>query len=61
MITQAGLGREGAVVSLWPNTESNIDMAKLLIFNRKIEKVLDFLTACRLYIRIRIREVLVEE
>ena len=36
-------------------------MAKPLIFNRDVEKVLGFLMACRLSIRIKIRNDLVEE
>lgn len=44
-----------------PNIKSNVEVAKPQIFNGKTEKVLDFLMACRLYIRIRIREVVEEE
>ena len=42
-------------------TRSNIKVAKLQIFNRNISKVLEFLMACRLYIRIKMRNVLVKE
>ena len=43
------------------NTESNIKVAKLLIFDRDISKVLDFLIIYKLYIGIRIRNILVEK
>jgi len=41
--------------------ESNIEMAKLPIFNRKAEKVRGFITVCRLYLRIRMRRATVEK
>ena len=44
-----------------PNTRSNVEVAKPQTFNGKAEKVSEFLTACRLYIRIRMREVIIEE
>jgi len=42
-------------VALRPNTRLNVEVAKLLIFNRKVRQILGFLTAYRVYIRIRIR------
>ena len=42
----AGVGAEATVV-LQLNTGSNIEVAKLQMFNGKIGKVLGFLTACR--------------
>ena len=36
-------------------------MAKLQTFNRKTRKVSGFLTLCKLYIRIRIKEIVVKE
>jgi len=44
-----------------PNIESNIKIAKSLIFNRETSNVVDFLIACRLYIRIKMRNMIVEE
>ena len=44
-----------------PNTRSNIDVAKPQIFNREMSKVLGFLIACRLYIKMRMRKVVVEK
>ena len=46
---------------LQPNTRSNIDIDKLLIFSGKARYVLEFLIAYRLYIRIKIRKAIVEE
>ena len=43
------------------NTESNIEMAKLLVFNGEVERVGGFITACKLYLRMRIRETTVEK
>ena len=44
-----------------PNTSSNVEVIKLQTFNEDMSKVLGFLIACRLYIRMRIREAVVEE
>jgi len=52
-------GAEAAISQ--PNTRLNIEVTKLQIFNEEASKVLEFLTACRLYIRIRMRDVLVEK
>ena len=44
-----------------PNTRSNVKVAKLQKFNRKTEKVLGFLTVYKLYIKIRMKEIVVKE
>jgi len=49
------------VVALRPNTMSNIEVVKLPTFNGNAIKVLEFIMACKLYIRMRIRDVLVEK
>jgi len=49
-----------AVVSQ-PNTEFNVEVAKLQTFDRATGKILGFLTACKLFIRMRIREPVIEE
>jgi len=36
-------------------------MAKPLIFNREANKILEFLMAYKLYIKIRMRDILVEK
>ena len=36
-------------------------MAKLLVFNREASRVVKFITACKLYLKMKIREVAVEE
>ena len=47
----AGRGVEG----------SHKEMAKPPVFNREAGKILEFLTACRLYIKMRMREAMVEK
>ena len=44
-----------------PNIGSNTEVAKLLVFNGSSEKVSDFIIACKLYIRMRMREEIVEK
>jgi len=51
----AGRGIEGS------NTGSYMEAAKLPVFNGEAEKVGGFITVCRLYLRIKIRETTVEE
>ena len=43
------------------NTGSNIEVAKLLVFNGKANRVGEFIIACRLYLKIRMRGTTVEE
>ena len=53
---------EGAeVVEEGFNMGSNIKVAKLPVFNGETEKAGGFITACRLYLRIKIREISVKE
>ena len=59
LIVQASLGGEAAISK--SNTRSNIEVVKLQTFNGKVSKVSDFLTACKLFIRLRMRDVAVEE
>ena len=44
-----------------PSTKSNIEVAKLQVFNSTSEKVLGFVTAYKLFLRMRIKETIVEE
>jgi len=60
LIVQAELEGEEVVVVSQPNTRSNVEVAKLQTFNGAENKMSDFLTAYRLYIRIRIRNAAVE-
>jgi len=43
------------------NMGPQIKVAKLLVFNGEVERVGRFVTACRLYLRIKMREATVEE
>ena len=56
----AAVARE-AVVVFQSNTRSNIEVAKLQIFNREASKISGFLIVYRLYIRIRMRDVVIEK
>jgi len=55
------LGGEVATTVPRHNTGSNIEVTKLQMLNGKVGKVLEFLTACKLFIRIRMRDVTVEK
>jgi len=43
------------------NTGPHMEVAKPAIFNREAGKVGEFVVACRLYLRMKMREVTVEE
>ena len=58
MLTEKGAG-EGATER--PNAEPNIEVAKLLIFSRKARNVAEFIIAYKLFLRIKMKEVAVEE
>jgi len=57
---RGGAGGERVVTSR-PNVRSNIEVAKLPTFNREASRVSGFLMAYRLYIKIKMRDVIVEE
>jgi len=44
-----------------PNMGPHMEVAKLAIFNREAEKVGEFVIACRLYLRMKMREATVEK
>ena len=44
-----------------PNTRSNVEVAPLQTFNKNIEKIRDFVTVCKLFLRIKIRKATIEE
>jgi len=58
---QIAVERRRAVIAKKPNTRSNIEMVKLPIFNRKTNQIVEFIIACRLYLRMKMRDVSVEE
>ena len=43
------------------NLEPHVEVAKPAIFNGEAEKVGEFVTTCRLYLRMKMREMMVEE
>jgi len=51
----AGRGTEG------PNTGAHMKVARLLVFNREAERVGGFITACKLYLRMKMREATAEK
>jgi len=56
-----GAKREIAKAIFRSNTKLNVEVAKPQIFNKKMSKVLGFLTTCKLYIQIRMRNVVIKE
>ena len=52
---------EGGEITKGPSTRFNIKMVKLLVFNREAEKVGDFIIACKLYLKMKIRKTIVEK
>ena len=59
----AGGGGAGGMErgTMGSNMESHVEVAKPAIFNGEIEKVGGFVTACRLYLRMKMRKATVEE
>jgi len=58
LAVQGGVGTGGATGS---NMGSHVEVAKPAIFNGETGKVGGFITACRLYLRMKMRETTVEE
>jgi len=59
IVEAAAIGVGGATEE--SNTESNIEVAKPPVFNRKAGKVRGFITVCKLYLRMRMRGTMVKE
>ena len=56
-----GMEAEEAAAAPWPNTGSNVEVAKPQTFNGEASKISRFLIAYKLYIRMRISEVVIKE
>jgi len=50
-------GEKTTTVALRLNTRSNVKVAKLPMFDRDANKVVDFVIVCKLYIRIKMRKI----
>ena len=59
LAAQGGAGTGGGVMG--SNTGPHMEVAKPAIFNGEAEKVGGFITACRLYLRMKLRGTTVEE
>ena len=59
LVAQGGAGAGGAVMG--SNAGPHMEVAKPAIFNREAGKVGGFITACRLFIRMKLRGTTVEE
>jgi len=54
-----GAGAEREVME--SNMRSQMEIVKLPVFNGEVGRVGGFITTCKLYLRMKIREVMVEE
>jgi len=54
------MGREEKM-ALEPIHGFQLEMAKPLLFDEDLERILKFVTVCKLYIRMEMREKIVEE
>ena len=50
----------GAVVP-GPSTKFNVEVANLQVFDSTLEKILEFIMVCKLFLRMRMSDVTVEE
>jgi len=57
----AAVGGAAEIVAPRSNTKSNIEVAKPQVFDRTAGKVLEFLTVCKLFIGMRMRDDSVKE
>jgi len=48
-------------VALRPSSKFNVEMAKPSLFDEEASNIVGFMTACKLYIRMKMKEVVIEE
>ena len=61
MQIQALLAATGEKIAEESNTRSNIEVARLLVLDGEVERVGEFIIVCKLYLRMEIKEAIVEE
>ena len=61
LLAEEGAGARTERATMGSNIGSHMEVAKPAIFNGETGKVGGFMTACRLYLRIKMRETTVEE
>jgi len=63
LLAAAGGAGGGSIerATMGSNMGPHMEVAKLAIFNREVEKVEGFITICRLFLRMKLRETIVEE
>ena len=61
LLATVGGGGGAGGAAMGSNAGPNMEVAKLAIFNGEAGKVRGFITACRLFLRMKLREATVEE